>query len=660
MKKDSKNNNQDNSRKNKNFPQKGPNAVWLLLLLLAVGTAYLFWYNSVNRDVDQVTFSKLLAQVQANQVKSIKMQERFVQGSYQDGKKFTGYVEPTPKFWDLLAEHRVDVEIFPQEKQSWGGYLFLLLLPFILLFVFFYFKQSQSGGGGGGGKIFSMGKSKAKFFSPNTVNITFKDVAGVTEAKDDLKDIIEFLKSPEKFERLGAKIPRGVLLTGAPGNGKTMLAKAVAGEASCPFFSISGSDFVEVFVGVGASRVRDLFLQARKHAPCIVFIDEIDAVGRQRGIGLGGGNDEREQTLNQLLAEMDGFSTERGAVIVLAATNRPDVLDSALLRPGRFDRVIEVPYPDLESREQILKVHATKVTLDKEVDLRRIARGTPGFSGADLENIINEAALLASKFNEKTITSKYFEKARDKIILGAERKTLVLTDDEKRMTAYHEAGHTMLNLLLSETDPFHKASIIPRGRALGVSWSLPEKDKYSRTKSEMLARITLSFGGLLAEELVFNNQTSGASNDIQEATKTARAMVRQYGMSDLGPIDFKVSMEHPYLGRDIQSTREFSEKTAEAIDVQVKKILDESYQRGKKLLSDNLDKLKLLAETLFEKETLYAHEVYELLHITPRADHRFASDAEKEEELAKREANFESEGRDFKQDPKSETKQEDE
>ncbi len=607
--------------KRSKFPQKGPNAVWLLLLFLGVGVAYLFWYNSVNRDVTRVNYSKLLSQVETNQVKSVKVQERLIQGVYQDGKKFTGYVEPTPKFWDLLKKHHIEVEVFPPEKQSWGGFFLLLLFPLLLLFLFFYFRQSQSGGGGG--KIFNMGKSKAKFFSPNTVNMTFKDVAGIPEAKEDLRDIIDFLKNPGKFGRLGAQIPRGVLLTGAPGNGKTMLAKAVAGEASCPFFSISGSDFVEVFVGVGASRVRDLFLQARKHAPCIVFIDEIDAVGRQRGIGLGGGNDEREQTLNQLLAEMDGFSTERGNIIILAATNRPDVLDKALLRPGRFDRVIEVPYPDLASREKILKVHAIKVTLDDEVDLRKVARGTPGFSGADLENIINEAALLASKNDEKTIKSKYFETARDKIMLGAERKTLVFTEKEKKMTAYHEAGHTLLNLLQDETDPFHKVTIIPRGRALGVSWSLPEKDKYSQTKREMLANIVHAFGGLIAEKLVFDEQTSGVANDIEQATRIARAMVRRFGMSDLGPIDFKVSSAHPYLGRDIQKSREFSDKTADLIDQEVKKILDQCYEKGEKLISENMDKLKLLSETLVEKETLQACEVYELLGMEPRADLRF-------------------------------------
>ncbi len=412
-----------------------------------------------------------------------------------------------------------------------------------------------------------------------------------------------------------------MLLSGAPGNGKTLLAKAVAGEATCPFFSISGSDFVEVFVGVGASRVRDLFAQARKNAPCIVFIDEIDAVGRQRGIGLGGGNDEREQTLNQLLAEMDGFSTEHGSVIVLAATNRPDVLDKALLRPGRFDRQIEVPYPDVACREEILKVHAIKVKLGPSVDLAKIARGTPGFSGADLENLINEAALLASKEDIEAIETRHFEVARDKILVGGERKTLVFTEHEKKMTAYHEAGHSLLNLLLPATDPFHKVTIVPRGHTLGVSWSLPERDRTSYTKTELRSRITVALGGLLAEKLVFNEQTTGVSNDLEKASTYARNMVKRYGMSPLGPIDYETSSEHPYLGRDIQNGKDFSEKTAERIDMEVEKIIADCYEDGNKLLITNRDKLELLATTLIEKETLHAAEVYVLLGITPRETH---------------------------------------
>jgi cell division protease FtsH len=604
----------------------GPNALWLLFLFVSLGVAYLFWYNSINRDIEIANFSKITTAIEENKVASVTVQGQHAQGKYRDGKFFEGYIVPTSSFWNLLKEHKVDIDVVPVEKDTWGGW-YLLFAMGIIAFAFYMFqlRQSQSGGGsgGGGGKIFNVGKSKARFFSPNTITVTFKDVAGNVEAKEDVKDIIEFLKNPTRFQRLGAKIPRGILLTGAPGNGKTLLAKAVAGEANCPFFSISGSDFVEVFVGVGASRVRDLFAQARRHAPCIVFIDEIDAVGRQRGIGLGGGNDEREQTLNQLLAEMDGFLTEQGAVIVLAASNRPDVLDKALLRPGRFDRIIEVPYPDLTSREEILKVHCRNVKMDSSVDLNKVARGTSGFSGADLENLINEATLLASKGNEETVTMKHFEIARDKIILGSERKSVIFTEKDKKMTAFHEAGHTLLNLLQPDTDPLHKVSIVPRGRTLGVSWSMPERDKYSQNREEMLARITLCFGGIIAEKMMFETQTTGGANDIEKATKIARAMVCRYGMSELGPIDLEYAQEHPYLGRDIQNMKEFSEHTAKEIDAQVSKILKSCYDKGEQLLKDNKDKLELLAAKLLEKETLLAKEVYELLGIQPRENHSF-------------------------------------
>jgi cell division protease FtsH len=602
-----------------------PNAMFFLILMLGLGFVYLLWYNSTNHDIESITFSKLLTAIDQNKVESIVLQGQHVQGKYTDGKYFDTYIVPISKLWDVLQDHKVDINVYPDQKESWGWYFLPLLLLIAFALFMFYMRQSQSGGGGAGGsgKIFNVGKSKARFFSPNTINVTFKDVAGNVEAKEDVKDIIEFLKSPERFERLGAKIPRGILLTGAPGNGKTLLAKAVAGEANCPFFSISGSDFVEVFVGVGASRVRDLFMQARRHAPCIVFIDEIDAVGRQRGIGLGGGNDEREQTLNQLLAEMDGFSTEKGAVIVLAASNRPDVLDKALLRPGRFDRIIEVPYPDLTSREEILKVHSRNVKLDKAVDLNKLARGTSGFTGADLENLINEAALVASKRNEDTVSMQAFETARDKIILGSERKSLIITDKDKKMTAIHEAGHTLLNILLLDTDPLHKVTIAPRGRTLGASWSLPERDKFSQNIDEMKARIIHAFGGLLAEKMSFNTQTTGCSNDIEKASKIARAMVRRYGMSDLGPIDFEYTQEHPYLGRDLQQAKEFSEHTAQCIDEEVNKIIKDCYQQGEKLLRDNRDKLERLAQELVEKETLQASEVYALLGIESRESHSF-------------------------------------
>ncbi|KKQ33380.1 MAG: ATP-dependent zinc metalloprotease FtsH [candidate division TM6 bacterium GW2011_GWF2_37_49] len=602
----------------------GPGALWLLLAVVGIGVLYLFWFNSANREVEVLTYTKLLKEMDNKKIASIIVQDQYVQGKYVNNKTFSAYIAPTEMFWSTIKANNVDAEVYPAEKHSWGMYLFLSLLPFLILLIFFYFRQNQNNSGGGGaGKIFSVGKSKAKFFSPNTISVTFKDVAGVVEAKEDLRDIIEFLKNPQKFERLGAKIPRGILLSGAPGNGKTLLAKAVAGESSRPFFSISGSDFVEVFVGVGASRVRDLFAQAKKHSPCIIFIDEIDAVGRQRGIGLGGGNDEREQTLNQLLSEMDGFSTEAGAIIVLAATNRPDVLDKALLRPGRFDRIIEVPYPDLVSREEILNVHSKNVKLDPEVNLSKIARGTPGFSGADLENLINEAALLASKTGLLTVKIEQIEIARDKLMLGAERKTLIVSEKDKRMTAYHESGHTLLNVLLPSSDPLHKVTIVPRGRALGVSWSLPEMDKYSRSRSELEAKIVICMGGLISEKLIFNEQTTGASNDIEQATDIARSMVCRYGMSDLGPIDLNSIEEHPYLGRDIQKHKDFSESTAQKIDTEISKIIDGCLKKGQELLITNKDRLDLLATTLFDKETLYAKEVYELLNIEPREMHAF-------------------------------------
>ena len=607
-------------KKRKILPPKkiGPNAAWLLLLFLIAGMAYLFWYNSVNRQVERIKYSQLLTFAQNNKIESVVIQEQHVKGKLKNGKQFETYVIPSEKLWSILRSNDVLMDVYPPEKQSWGSYLFISLLPLLLIFLWIAYMRKNQNGIGGAGKIFSFGKSKAKFFSPNTINVTFKNVAGVHEAKEDLKDIIEFLKNPIKFTRLGAKIPKGILLRGAPGNGKTLLAKAVAGEANCPFFSISGSDFVEVFVGVGASRVRSLFTQAKKNSPCIVFIDEIDAVGRQRGIGLGGGNDEREQTLNQLLSEMDGFSTEHGSVIILAATNRPDVLDKALLRPGRFDRIIEVPYPDLISREKILEVHSKGVKLGNEVDLNKIARGTQGFSGADLENLINEAALVASKKNKQNVTLEDFEQARDKLLLGSERKTLILTKKEKELTAYHESGHTLLNILLPNTDPLHKVTIIPRGKSLGASWSLPETEKHTQTKSEMISQIKILFGGLVAENIIFNEQTSGAANDIEKATKIARLMVTRFGMSKLGPIVFDETKEHPYLGRDIQKTRMHSDKTAEKVDHEVENIIHSSLKEVTKILSENKDKLEILAKSLLEKETLQANEVYNLLGIEPR------------------------------------------
>ena len=608
--------------KNK-FPNnmKGPNSMLVLMFVMFGLLSYLFWYNSADRELKSFTYSNFLNLVEEGKIEKVSIQDQHVSGSLKGSDvRFESYIVPSETLWNTLKKHGVNIKIVPV---AWAGSLFLTFLFIGLLIIMFwiYFKQGQSGAGGAS-KIFNVGKSRARFFSPNSVSVTFKDVAGVDEAKEDLQDVIKFLKEPKKFGRLGAKIPKGILLNGAPGNGKTLLAKAVAGEATCPFFSTSGSDFVEVFVGVGASRVRDLFIQAKRHAPCIVFIDEIDAVGRQRGVGLGGGNDEREQTLNQLLSEMDGFSTEHGSVIILAATNRPDVLDQALLRPGRFDRVIEVPFPDLNSRKKILEVHSRKVKLGKSVDLERIARGTPGFSGADLENLINEAALIASKLDKEFVEVEDFEAARDKLILGAERKAVVISEKEKQRTACHESGHALLNLLLDESDPFHKVTIIPRGRALGVSWSFPEEDRYIESKAQMYAKIMISMGGLLAEKIIFRDQTTGASSDIKHSTELARRMVCKYGMSDLGPIVFGNETDHPYLGREIMKhSADYSEDTARKIDAEISKIINGCYKKAEKLLKDNESKLKLLSENLLEKETLQSDEVYELLGIKPRRQH---------------------------------------
>jgi len=490
-----------------------------------------------------------------------------------------------------------------EEAASSGlGWLVLInVLPFLLLigFLAFTLRQMQAGGN----KALSFGKSKAKLLNNQQKRVTFKDVAGVEEAKEELQEIIEFLKDPQKFQKLGGKIPKGVLMMGPPGTGKTLLAKAVAGEANVPFFSISGSDFVEMFVGVGASRVRDLFEQGKKNAPCIIFIDEIDAVGRHRGAGLGGGHDEREQTLNQLLVEMDGFESNDG-VILMASTNRPDVLDPALLRPGRFDRQVVVSYPDVRGREGILKVHTRKIPLDENVDVNVIARGTPGFTGADLANLVNEAALIAARQNKKVVTLNDLEFAKDKVLMGPERRSMVISDKEKRLTAIHEAGHALVGMNIPESDPVHKVTIVPRGRALGVTFFLPEADVLGRTKEELLAMIANSMGGRIAEELFIGRVTTGASNDIEKATEIARAMVCQYGMSDLGPLAFGKKEEQIFLGREIAQHRDFSEHTAVRIDEEVKRIVSEQYERAKGILGDNRDAMDRLVEALLEHESL--------------------------------------------------------
>lgn len=597
----------------------GPKSLLIAVIIIVASMALLTWLTDYSLQVKPMNYSNFIKQVESNNVKWVKVTDQDVQGTLKDGTRFETVLAQTPFNWEALRKYGVDVEIISASGQLNLWYLLPLISFLITLMVIWYFvrqARNSGGGGGGGANIFSMGKSRARMFMPSMIKENFDSVAGAAEAKEELKDIVDFLKHPDKFKRLGAKMTRGILLVGEPGNGKTLLAKAVAGEANCPFFSISGSDFIEVFVGVGASRVRDLFAQARKNAPSIIFIDEIDAVGRHRGSGLGGGHDEREQTLNQLLTEMDGFQTTDDTVIVIAATNRPDVLDKALLRPGRFDRTVQVPYPDLTSREQILQVHAKNIKLDPEVNLAKIARGTPGFSGADLMNLVNEAALIASKTDQATVTIKDFEEARDKVMLGKEIKTMIQTKEDLELTAYHEAGHALIRLLMPKVmDPLHKITIIPRGRALGVTHSLPEREKYCNTKEELIALIMSALGGKAAEEVVFNTVTTGASDDLKKATEVARKMVCAYGMADkLGTA--------VYLRQDGEPV--YSPQTGFIIDQEIQAILDKGYKDTIQMLKDNRDKLELLSKTLLEKETLYAGEIYELLGIEPREEHKLA------------------------------------
>lgn len=566
------------------------------------------------RSIDVISYSDFLKRVELNDVKWVRVYGQDVKGLFKDGTAFETVVGNNPADWDLLRKHNVEFSVVNPASQinMWYLAFFLGFLGVLLAVAWLFMRQARNSSGNSGSNIFTMGKSRARMLMPSSIKENFNSVAGAQEAKEELKDIVNFLKDPKKYSNLGAKIPRGVLLVGEPGNGKTLLAKAVAGEANCPFFSISGSDFIEVFVGVGASRVRDLFAQARKHSPSIIFIDEIDAVGRHRGSGLGGGHDEREQTLNQLLTEMDGFQTGEGAVIVIAATNRPDVLDKALLRPGRFDRRVLVPYPDINSREQILKVHAKGVKIDPVVDLHKIARATPGFSGADLANLINEAALHASKNNQAMVTVEDFEEARDKVMVGKTNKSIVMTKEDLKMTAYHEAGHALLYVLLPENMPLHKVTIIPRGSALGITWGIPERDKLTETKEECLSIIKMALGGRLAELLIFGKLTSGAHNDYQQATKIARKMVCAYGMSEnLGPVSYAIE------GYNV------SQRTAELIDEEIRRILKECETDARRLLEENIDKLHQLAQALLERETIPAEEVYELLGVEPRAVHSF-------------------------------------
>ncbi len=584
-------------------------ALWIVIGLVVV-TAYNLFNSSTQQNAAEIDYSTFVENVETGQVKSITVSGRVIDGLYRNGQRFTTYGLDDASLLPLLREHDVAVRAAPEES-SVSPVVGLLLnwLP-MLLFIgiwIFFMRQMQSGNG----KAFGFGKSRARLLTENQQRVTFDNVAGVDEAKEELQEIVEFLKSPQKFQRLGGSIPKGVLLVGPPGTGKTLLARAVAGEANVPFFTISGSDFVEMFVGVGASRVRDMFGQAKKNAPCIVFVDEIDAVGRQRGAGLGGGNDEREQTLNQLLVEMDGFEANEG-VIMIAATNRPDVLDPALLRPGRFDRQVVVSNPDIVGREKILRVHMRKVPVGNDVNIRTIARGTPGFSGADLANLVNEAALLAARKGRRSVGMAEFEQAKDKVMMGAERRSMVMTEDERKMTAYHESGHAIVMLNVEGHEPLHKVTIIPRGRALGVTMWLPERDKYAHTQIELEAQIAGLFGGRIAEELIYGKRhiTTGAGNDIQQATNLARRMVMEFGFSDrLGPIRLQSNQEEVFLGHSVAEQRNMSDQTARMIDEEIRRIVEDGESTARTILEARVDQLHALAGSLLEYETLTADEV---------------------------------------------------
>ncbi len=588
--------------------------MWGVIVLLVVGLFNLFKNPKHPVASDTVPFSSFLKNVEDGRVVRVEIKGNDIEGVLADGTAFKTYAPNDPNLVEKLASKGVNITAAPQDNQMpslWG--ILLSWFPMLLLIGVWVFFMRQMQGGKGGAMGF--GKSKAKLLSEARGKVTFNDVAGIDEAKEEVEEIVEFLRDPRKFRRLGGKIPKGALLIGPTGTGKTLLAKAIAGEASVPFFSISGSDFVEMFVGVGASRVRDMFEQGKKNAPCIIFIDEIDAVGRSRGAGLGGGNDEREQTLNQLLVEMDGFETNEG-VILIAATNRPDVLDPALIRPGRFDRQVVVPNPDIVGREAILKIHSKKISMGPDVKLRTIARGTPGFSGADLANLCNESALLAARKNKKVVTMEDIEEAKDKVMMGAERRSMVMTEDDKKLTAYHEGGHALVAINEKASDPIHKATIIPRGKALGVVWTLPERDKYSHTREYLEANISKAMGGRVAEELIFGHDkvTSGASSDIQMATKLAKDMVTRFGMSkELGPLTYGENEDEVFLGRSITRHQHMSEETANKVDIEIKKIVDAGYQRAKKIITEKIDDLHKIAKALLLYETLSGEEIKDLI-----------------------------------------------
>jgi len=580
-------------------------ALWLVLALIILAVFSVF--NKQHGREPEIVFSEFMTAVDRGDVQKVTIQGHNIQGEYKNGERFRTFAPNDPELVKSLRDKKVKIAAKPEEDSPWYMVLLLNWFPMLLLIGvwIFFMRQMQVGGG----KAMSFGKSRAKLLTENQHRVTFSDVAGVDEAKDDLQEIIAFLKDPKKFTKLGGRIPKGCLLVGPPGTGKTLLARAIAGEAGVPFFSISGSDFVEMFVGVGASRVRDLFVQGKKNAPCIIFIDEIDAVGRHRGAGLGGGHDEREQTLNQLLVEMDGFEANEG-VILIAATNRPDVLDPALLRPGRFDRRVVVPRPDVKGREGILQVHTRKVPVGSDVDIGVLARATPGFAGADLENLVNEAALLAARNNKEKVDMHDFELAKDKVMMGAERRSMIISDEEKRNTAYHEAGHALVAKLLPGADPIHKVTIIPRGMALGLTQQLPIDEKHTYNKEYLLNNLVILFGGRVAEELVLNHMTTGAGNDIEKATDLARRMVCEWGMSEkLGPMTFGKKEEEIFLGRDFTQKVDYSESTAIEIDTEVRRIIQDSYYKAKDLLKTNLRILHRVAESLLEKEVLDGSEI---------------------------------------------------
>ena len=581
-----------------------------LSLWVVIGLVVILLYNLFSvrpQPVTELVYSEFLSRVEGGEIEEVLLRGRDISGKFHDGTQFSSYSAEDPDLVPYLREQAVRIVAEPSQDSPWYVTIFVSWFPMLLLIAvwIFFMRQMQAGGS----KAMSFGKSKARLLTDAAVKVTFDDVAGVDEAKEELEEIIDFLKDPQRFQKLGGKIPKGVLLMGPPGTGKTLLAKAIAGEASVPFFSISGSDFVEMFVGVGASRVRDLFDQGKKHAPCIIFIDEIDAVGRHRGAGLGGGHDEREQTLNALLVEMDGFESNDG-VILIAATNRPDVLDPALMRPGRFDRQVVVPNPDIKGREGILQVHSKNIPVADDVQLEIVARGTPGFSGADLANLVNEAALLAARRDRTSVTMEDFEDAKDKVLMGTERRSMIISDEEKRITAYHEAGHTLVAKMIPGADPIHKVTIIPRGRALGLTQQLPIDERHTYPKDYLSDRLAILMGGRVAEEIVLHMQTTGAGNDIERATELARKMVCEWGMSDgIGPLSFGKKEEQIFLGREIAQHRDFSENTAIRIDEEIKQFVTDAHHRTTDIITENLDSLHRLAKSLLEREVLGGEEI---------------------------------------------------